>query len=136
MILATSCVNQQLTERNTILNNLEGTWDTIGDKFCSGSGYTHKIKLIEKDTKVKFTFYKKGSEFNNEVENIYIYSVIETLNDRIVMQFDDEKRTGESGDLVIWEFIFEPNEQYSWRRTDWPKSKKARPFQARCNFNA
>lgn len=135
-LFTASCTSHQVSQRNPILNKVEGTWDTVGKKFCNGSGYIHKIELIENDSKVKFTFFKKSSEFNNEVENIYIYTLIETLNDRIVMQFDDEKRTTESGDLVVWEFIFEPNEQYSWRRTDWPERQKVRPFQARCDFDA
>lgn len=135
-LLFTSCTSLPPHENKSLLDEVVGTWDTVGVKFCNGSGYTHKIELIENKTKVRFTFYKEGEKFVKDISNTYIYTILETLDDRIVMQVDGETRKTDSGELVIWEFIFEKNGEYSWRRTDWPSDHRVQPFQRQCNFNA
>jgi hypothetical protein len=135
-LLFTSCTSLTHQENKSLLDEVVGTWDTVGEKFCNGSGYTHKIELIENKTKVRFTFYIEGEKFIQDISNIYIYTVLEVLDDRIIMQVDGETRKTDSGELVIWEFIFEKDGEYSWRRTDWPSEYRVQPFQKRCNLNA
>lgn len=135
-LLFNSCTSLTHQENKSLLDEVVGTWDTVGEKFCNGSGYTHKIELIENKTKVRFTFYIEGEKFIQDISNTYIYTVLEVLDDRIIMQVDGETRKTDSGELVIWEFIFEKDGEYSWRRTDWPSEYRVQPFQKRCNLNA
>ena len=107
IVLVCGCSSISQIKRNSLVDRLEGTWDTLGDKFCNGSGYTHKIETNKDRSKVKFIFYKEGDHFVDEIKSIYEYNVIKELEDRIVMQIIGEERKTSTGLPVIWELIFE-----------------------------
>jgi hypothetical protein len=85
-----------------VLDRLGGTWDTmpIDKPLCANDEFHHTIGVSADKQRVTFKHLKPFNGPNGKMQT-YSYKVLYTKEDRVMMYFEDETRTLQSGDRVI-----------------------------------
>jgi hypothetical protein len=60
------------------------------------------------------------------------YMVLRSEKNRILMFIEDEKRTTESGDPILWWAYFEGPDRFQWRQYDWARDNRTVAEWRRC----
>jgi hypothetical protein len=99
-----------------VLDRLGGTWDTmpIDKPICVNDDYHHTIVVSPDKQRVSFKHLKPISGPNGKLYT-YSYKVLYSKEDRVMMYYEDERRTTPTGDRIIWELILERPDYYRWR---------------------
>jgi hypothetical protein len=57
---------------------------------------------------------------HGEVESEARYRIVSQSGSALRMQMEGETRETDGGSPVVWDLVMRSEDEYCWRRTDWP----------------
>ena len=129
LVLAQGCAtNHTSKELQPLRDLLVGEWS----QSKRGCRVLPAVKTFSDDG--KFMFVNSIDSEKSGAEEIKY--VILSESERVMrMRIDGELRKTPSGELVVWDLIVHNENQFCWRRTDWPMNACTKKVK-RCKNNS
>ena len=109
-----------------LFNVVAGTWGWMeGSETCASKPHTLSFSP---DGKSMFYRYPQADSASEDLR----YEVRGHGKNSLRVFLVGETRTDSKGALVEWDLILLSNDQYVWRRSDWPTDGSTRPIE-RCS---
>tara|TARA_Y100000052_G_C2955299_1_gene89646 strand:- start:1016 stop:1483 length:468 start_codon:yes stop_codon:yes gene_type:complete len=136
IILAGPAVSQnKLLSKDDIIETLSGNWvidpaeDPETDTNCEDNFLNVRFRV--EDNIVIYIGQWAGSDVAYQSEVSQITSDAGQVLPTILLQYDDEVRTDDNGDLVSWALFMPDEDHFYWTRRDWPFGRRT-AMRVRC----
>lgn len=120
LLLSQGCTSNKVSKELPPLRDLLiGEWS----QTQKGCRELPAVKTFSEDGKFMFVNSKDNEQaVTKEVKYIILAETETTMR----MRIDGEKRKMRSGKPVVWDLIVLNENQFCWRRTDWPRNECTR----------
>ena len=133
MLVLSSCrsVPPAPATRINPYNVLPGKWGWRGSDDCQVA--PEVVSISEREKRMYLSHFPEDENGNRQSHRESKYTILGSIPNGLILALDGEPRLDATGGPVTWNLVLRNEDEYCWRRSDWPVDHCTKPIN-RCEI--